>query len=111
MGLNKGLIKTQGLSEDDVAELNTLHETKDNVFLFMDLLDPIKENKKLRLYGRLIESVEFNMQRIWKFDQNVAYHSWWYQVPHCKCPKMDNADPMYPYKIINNNCPIHGEIK
>jgi len=109
--LNKKLIKKQGLSEEDELELVRLHQTKDQLFDFMEKLDPVEDRLQLQLYGQLLESLEYNMQRVWKFDQNVAYHSWWYQVPHCKCPKMDNADPMYPYKIFTVNCPVHGVTK
>lgn len=106
--LNKNLIKSQGLSDDDVLELVRLHEVREKLFDSMDKLDPIKDNDSLRLYAKLLESLEYNMQRVWKFEQNPEFHTWWFKVPHCTCPKMDNADPIYIHRLYHAGCPIHG---
>lgn len=112
--LNKGLIERQGLDEHEVEELERLHEAREVLFeVMMEPLDPTDEGDKLLLktYAVLLESMEYNMQRVWKFNQDPSYHTWWYRVPHCKCPTMDNADPLMGYggRIINSNCPIHGK--
>jgi len=108
--LNPNLVKQQGLNKDDVAELEQLHEAKNQLFEIMSVLDPDMDIDVLKTYVLLLESLEFNMQRVWKFDQDRSFHNWWYQAPHCECPKMDNADPLMGYggRIINGNCPLHG---
>ena len=109
--LNKRLIDEQGLSDGDVEELERLHEHRARMFDKMADLDPTNAEDKdtLILYSHLLESLEYNMQRVWKFPQDQDYHSWWYQVPHCKCPNMDNSDVMYRgLNIYAGDCPIHG---
>jgi len=108
--LNENLIKLQKLSVSDVQELERLHDQRERMFDTMKKLDPTDSEQKatLILLSELLESLEYNMQRKWKFEQDSKFHSWWYQVPHCSCPKLDNADPIYPGRIINQSCPIHG---
>lgn len=113
--LNPLLIEKQKLNEEDVAELECLHNAREVLFEEMEGLDPEFEEDLplLKTYVVLLESLEFNMQRVWKFDQTRERHTWWYRAPHCTCPKMDNADPIMSARgrIINGTCPLHGFIK
>ena len=109
--LNQRLIEKQELTEQDVEELETLHEYRARMFDKMANLDPTDDEDKdtLKLYSQLLESLEYNMQRVWKFSQDKDYHTWWYKVPYCTCPKMDNGDPLYfGARIIRHDCPIHN---
>jgi len=110
--LNPRLVFNQGLDQCDIDRLEKLHEARENMFQDMETLDPENADHliKLRTYVVLLDALEFEMQRAWKFDQDPSKHTWWYQAPHCECPKMDNADPLMGFggRIINNNCPLHG---
>lgn len=109
--LNLRLVEQQQLSLDDVKELVHLHSVREQVFNQMRVLDPSNEDQlqQLRLFADLMESVEYNMQRVWKFEQDSKFHSWWYQLPHCSCPSMDNGDRVgTDSRVINMNCPLHG---
>ena len=111
--LNKRLVEKQTLTPQDVEELETLHEYRERMFDKMANLDPTDDEDKdtLILYSHLLESLEYNMQRVWKFPQNKDFHSWWFRVPYCTCPKMDNADPLYfGSQIISGDCPVHKHI-
>lgn len=111
--LNPHLIKKQELKEDDIYELEGLHETLNRTFDKMEALDPKNDEDKdtLILYSHLIESLEYNMQRVWKFEQDRMRHSWWYRVPHCTCPKMDNNDALYAnVRLFRHDCPIHNHL-
>lgn len=109
--LNKRIIKLHNLTDEDVARLEHLHKVKDLLFDSAEALDPEKDQDALKLYAELLVSLEYDMQKVWKFEQNSDYHSWWYQIPHCNCPKMDNSDPIYfGVRIVNASCPIHGSI-
>jgi len=103
--LNKFLVQKQGLTKDETNELEYLHILKNDLFLLMEQTD---DNYKLRLYAALLESLEYNMQRVWHFPQDSQYHNWWHKVPNCNCPSMDNDDPLMPGRIIREDCPIHG---
>ena len=111
--LNQRLIEQQELNEDDIFELEGLHEIRARMFEKMAELDSTNNDDKdtLKLYSQLLESLEYNMQRVWKFDQDRNYHSWWYRVPYCTCPKMDNGDPLYfGNRIFRHDCPVHNHI-
>jgi len=59
----------------------------------------------------LIEEIEFLMQRAWGFEEDAAFHTWWYQAPHCTCPPIDNAERFgSKNKVIRQDCPLHGKI-
>jgi len=110
--LNQRLVKKQGLTEDDVRKVMELHEFREGVFNSMEKLDPLKRSdvENLRVWAAIVEETEFKLQDAWKFTRNRNMHSWWYRVPHCTCPKLDNEDNMgLPYRTINASCPIHSE--
>jgi len=111
--LNQRLVEQQELTEDDIFELEGLHEIRARTFDKMAALNPTNDEDKdtLILYSHLLESLEYNMQRVWKFDQDRNYHSWWYRVPYCTCPTMDNGDPMFfGRRIFRHDCPVHNHI-
>ena len=60
--LNERLIEKQGLSSDDVAELEYLHETREMLSKQAESLDPTyaPDLGLLQLYADLLESLEFN---------------------------------------------------
>ena len=105
VNLNKDLIKSQGLDQRKVDQLEYLHEDKQIVFEQMELTDdPIR----LRYLAKEVTFIELQLQRTWGFELNEDYHLW-YLVPKCKCPRMDNEERRgTPYKIINEKCPVHG---
>ena len=110
--LNKRLIEKQGLKDSDVKKLHNLHAMMQALFTLMKSTDPKTQNSELRECVGLIELIEYKMQEVWKFDLNRDYHTWWVKAPHCTCPKMDNADPIYfGRRIIRGDCPLHGNEK
>ena len=78
MLLNEKLIKKQKLYDHDVLELQGLHSVKDVLFLTMDKTDNIVD---LVLYFALLESLEYNMQRVWRFSQDKSKHTWRSRAP------------------------------
>ena len=54
--------------------------------------------------------VEFQLQSAWGFPSDANFHSYWYNLPHCTCPRMDNYDARGEVaNYINSGCPVHGE--
>ena len=109
--LNPELIRKQGLDEKGIDKVADLHADLDDVFERMKALDPSNETEliELRAYADLVEKIEFALQDAWGFPQNRDFHSWWFKVPHCRCPKMDNADWVgTDLRITTGSCPIHG---
>lgn len=74
------------------------------------LLDNVKDNpERYEDPVQLIEDLEFALQGLWKFPRDASYHTHWLEIKGCRCPKMDNKDPMY-YgggKITVSDCEWH----
>jgi hypothetical protein len=103
--LNERLIEQQGLTEAEVLILVELHEERERIF---DLMTDTDDPDLLQELAAKVETVEFALQRTWKFPEDSNWHCWWYQVPKCCCPKLDNADRWgTKYRIFNGNCPVH----
>ena len=110
MYLNPLLVMKQGLTEKEIETLKALHLIRLGLF---DTLANTECRRLLRAGVILIEQCEFAMQRAWRFEENVNYHSWWYHTPHCSCPKIDNEERYGTGagKVINKACILHGGIE
>jgi hypothetical protein len=102
--LNKDLIAKMNVSEVAQKKLCKLYEILDAVLEMAQ-----KDDHPDAMYAHLIETIEFQLQKYWGFPQDSNFHSWWNLVPQCTCPMLDNKDAWGVHKIINGNCPIHGE--
>jgi hypothetical protein len=98
----------RGCSNEDLEYLQYLYDQMDRI-LDNPLIGELRNYKDAVAQ---IEEIEFKLQKTWKFEQDSAKHSYWYEVKGCLCPKLDNSDAMYSgRRIINNSCPFHGELK
>lgn len=105
--LNRRLVEKQKLTEKDVEILKDLHVQKNSLFEKMERLSDPSELKKC---VELLESIEFAMQKAWKFTQDAAFHTWWCQAPKCACPKLDNRDRYGTgERIFSSDCVLHGQ--
>ena len=89
-----------------------MHDDREHLFYLADLLNPnnVTGKETLKCYAKLLEAVEYNMQRVWKWPQDKNRHTWWCRIPHCKCPDMDNKDFLgTELRYFNSDCPIHGK--
>jgi len=63
----------------------------------------------LRQCAKEVEELEFQLQESWKFEKDKNYHRYWWTLPKCTCPKMDNEDRFgTDYHVYSSDCPIHG---
>ena len=103
--LNPNLIKKNGVTILEVARIKELHCNKYKIFQQMEATD---DPKLLKHYANIVEVLEFELQKHWHFVQNTMMHRW-FDVPKCKCPKMDNEERMgTKFRIFSADCPIHG---
>jgi hypothetical protein len=108
MYLNPQLVYKQKISVEDVAKLKELHHERLDIFDCMLMSGGKPE--VLKVWAKRIEELEYSMQAAWKFNIDKSFHSWWYQVPYCKCPKLDNDNVLGTGMVyINTDCPIHGK--
>lgn len=73
MTVNKALAERQGLTEEEIEEIEDIHEGLDWV---------LKTYPSTRFYQGLydhIERVEFRLQDLWGFPQDPTKHTWKYR--------------------------------
>jgi len=105
--LSESLVMKQKLEPKDIIELKAIHIIRLNLF---DMFEAETTPARQRKIVPLMEELEFRLQKVWKFEQDRNKHSWWFQVPHCTCPKIDNWEGCsVGRRIINSACPVHGE--
>lgn len=110
VNLNEQLLKSRNVSEENEQRLIRKHEMLMEVFDLMNQLNPDETDDLLELkeYVKIVESIETLLQISWGFTVDEKFHSWWYRVPHCNCPKMDNDDYVgHKYRIYNGDCKLH----
>lgn len=107
-GVNPNLVDSLKISDEPLEEIKLLHMMRHKNVSLMRLLDPVAENDQLKWCSRLWHEMESDLQRLWGFPIDSSFHRNWWALPHCTCPKMDNADD-FPYqRYYNGDCPIHG---
>lgn len=110
--LNPTLVKQQNCTSEDVKKIKILHRRRLCVFEQMSELDPQTDQQELRRLADEVQDIEFELQDAWGFKRDAANHTWWWKVPHCKCPKLDNHDRYgIREKVISGDCVIHGGTK
>lgn len=109
--LSPALIKKQNRTDEDLEMIVELHGELHLAFDEMEKVDLQKDlgAQHLKDLALVVKEIEFRLQEAWGFKRNSNNHSWWFQVPHCLCPQLDNWDRVgTEYAIIVGNCPIHG---
>jgi len=101
--INMTLAEVQGLTETDHKHLQVLYNNLDVLLTSPeDFSDPVG----------MIEVIEFNLQKVWKFPQDARYHTHWTKIKGCTCPKLDNKNYFGSNLcLINQTCPWHSPSK
>jgi len=105
--VNRALAYSRGLSDDTITEIESLQKLRDEIQDEMKSCKVEDKERLLELKSKWTDN-EFELQRLWKFPSDAAYHKE-FLLPHCKCPTLDN----YMYvgsstRVINKNCVYHG---
>ena len=107
--LNPALIAKQQLSDGEVRALQVSHVLKDALF---DVARQYGDNQPetMQMLSNMWEALEFEQQRLWKFQKDRNFH-YWFNLPGCKCPVMDNRDRYgTKYRVVSHDCPAHGGV-
>lgn len=110
--LNPHLLRRQHINPAEEELILTLHRMRQELFDFASTLEPTdtQDRPVLKQLPAILEPIEYAMQRAWKFEESKAFHTWWYRMPNCHCPRMDNDDMQgVEQSVINLSCPIHGK--
>lgn len=70
MTANRTLAKQRGLSEQAIQYIDQLHDLLEKLIASYTL--DVEYQEALEL----VESVEFDLQRLWKFSEDRRYHTW-----------------------------------
>lgn len=103
--INMNLAKEKNLSDKTIRRIESLHDHLDKVlkepYFFVPTPDKVDE---------YIQSIEYYLQELWGFPQDPHFHSHWYKVKWCKCPKQDNMERVGSYmgRFNTGECPYHG---
>ena len=103
------------LSQSQQESIRSLRQVAEAIIESINIVytkrESVKDHRKIiSELNRVLESIEFDMQHAWGFEEDSRKHTWWLKPSACTCPKLDNTDPAYfgGGKIINEACPIHG---
>jgi len=89
---------------DNLEKIKKLHVQK---FTTIKAMEKATDLFKIRAYSDTVTQIEFKLQDAWGFPRNASFHRFW-QLPHCRCPKMDNEDAYGTmFNFINVLCPVH----
>ena len=70
MAANLDLAKARGISDDDIAMINVLHE-----HLEMVIAETTKDDDREERIKH-VRSIEFLLQDLWKFTRDSDFHTW-----------------------------------
>jgi hypothetical protein len=105
--LNRSLIQKQGLTDEEVKEIISLHRERLSLVRLMSQMEA-SQKEYLKALAERVTEVDYKLQDVWGFPRNVNYHKF-FTLPHCLCPKMDNMERLgTPYMIRTKDCPLHG---
>ncbi len=107
MHYNESLADSQELSEEERIQLDAKYEELFDVF--DNMKNESLSSKELAALAMQVEGIEYDLQRIWKFEIDPKKHRYWYRVPQCTCPKIDNMDLFgTDMRIFAADCPVHN---
>lgn len=109
--LNPKLVAKQELTEENIQAIIAAHNERLRLFHRLKKVDPKTEEglDELRQGAMRLEELEFEMQDAWGFPRSKDHHTWWYELPYCRCPWLDNRDNFgVDQRIIRADCPVHG---
>lgn len=102
--VNPHLAKKQKLTETEINGLKDLHSYRLELF---ERFETVKDLTKIEIQELVLEleDLEYNMQWVWKFNQDKLFHTWWHEVPNCSCKSYLNrfGKP----RIVDPGCMIH----
>lgn len=106
--LNSRMVRERKLSAEDIEMLKDTHVMRALIFSAMERTD---NTTTLKNFAKMFEKLEFLQQELWGFKKDSNWH-WWFEVPKCTCPRLDNADRIGSEEnVMDSTCPIHGDEK
>lgn len=106
--INEQLAESRGISAENKEEIIRAHRLLQ--LINENIGDYVSEIGYKRV-AQMVEDLDYRLQELWGFPLDKAYHTYWYQINGCTCPKMDNQETLGTgRKWINQSCPFHGSM-
>jgi hypothetical protein len=102
--LNASLLLDGKINKKVFKELCRIHRKKDKTIL---LMEKTMDVPKLRKLAEKITKLEFHLQRLWGFPEDINFHKGWL-LPGCSCPSMDWSDAYPHQRVISGGCCLHA---
>lgn len=103
--LNDNLLFDQGVKPKAEGAIKAIHKVLQDV-----LNDPESYGNPSNVVS-LIEHLEYTLQSLWNFTLDNKFHSYWFEVDGCLCPKVDNKERAGSgYFVYNMECPFHSAL-
>ncbi|MDB4311982.1 hypothetical protein N9937_00990 [bacterium] len=105
---NSKLADSRDLSIVDRKAIDEIHNRIDEIFESIEAFVTIHGYKST---VNIIEDLEFILQGLWGFPKDKSFHTYWYRIPTCECPFLDNYDLVgVNRRIYDRSCPFHGDM-
>lgn len=107
--INLRLARERNISVDDILSIERLHAFRDMLHRSVPKLLGAGQRNLTYEVGQLLFKIETELQRLWKFDDNINFYKFW-NVPHCRCPHMDCEDAFpHGYYPVSGDCWLHSK--
>lgn len=104
--INEALVEERNVRGNSVERIKEIHEQLDVIF---KNIDTYVENIGYKAVAELVTDLDYQLQDNWGYARDKSWHTYWYKIPGCTCPKMDNAETRGVGRDwINMHCPFHG---
>ena len=104
---NPRLAEKLGTPEENLPKIDEVHKVIGAIFDRIGGFNIVYGEKGV---AKMVTNLDFRLQELWGFKPDQKFHTYWYKIPGCKCPKMDNAERVGTgFNLINKTCPYHGE--
>jgi len=112
--LNTDLLIKNNVPEENIFKMDVYYKRLDELFGWAEtILEIYSKNSKefkeeAEFIGKEVEQIERKLQKLWNFEENDAYFTYWNKLPICECPVLDNKENYGHKRIINCECPAHS---
>lgn len=109
--LNRHLFSFNNVTDTTEKRSKILRLHQQRLDLFDAIGDLPDQDAKLHQLVADLERIEFALQETWGFPQDRDKHSWWWQVPKCKCSyrKNEAAFMLNKPREVDYDCFLHHE--
>lgn len=103
--INKALAERQNLDEYTIEKIELCQAYLSDVLIMPSVF--LESPKDVLEH---IHDLEYKLQGLWGFPQDIKFHRYDYKVKWCTCPELDNDEMAgnTDKRWINGNCPYHG---